>query len=389
MDMKQFGLLILSALFSIPALAQALTGINFREQYNPESETEFSIMLVKGANQITMFFDLKTKLPLENYTISWEKRESFTQKTGTPLTELDSTKTKVAGNEKQGSFSFTIPTKSWLLVAKITNTANNVSWMYTKLIESKYPVTGWLEKQNERLNKKYISVNNEYTVKSAESPSLFVSYYKDNFAPASPPFTDIDRKADRFMFYDSTFKINSGDKFIPSKQGLYLFQQDTSAAEGFAYRCANDIYPKFSKISDLIAPMIFVTTQDEYNALLKTENDKAKFDKVILDITGDQERAKNFIRNYFRRVELANIYFSSFKEGWKTDRGMIYLIFGLPDEVSMNDGTEVWFYKGIRTSFTFVKSGSVYDPENYVLIRDKRFMETWFAKVDLIRKSRF
>jgi hypothetical protein len=95
------------------------------------------------------------------------------------------------------------------------------------------------------------------------------------------------------------------------------------------------------------------------------------------------------MRIYYRRVELTNQYFSSYKAGWKTDRGMIYLIFGLPDEVSVNDGNEVWYYKVTRTRFTFVKSGSVYDPDNYILLRDKKFMETWFSMVDLLRKSRF
>lgn len=386
--MKLFGLFILG-LVPLLAGAQSLTGFNFKDQYNPESEVEFAMELVKSTNQITLFFELKTKQPTEKYVLTWEKRESFAQKSGAALTELDSVKAQFSTNKKQGSYAFNIPAKSWLLVAKITNTENKVSWLYTQLIESKYPVTGWLENQGDRVHKKYISVDNKYTVKSASAQTLFVSYYKDNFPAASPPFTDIDRKADRFMFYDSTFQIKSGDTFTPTKMGLYLFQQDTSAAEGFAYRCTNEIYPKFSKISDLIGPMIFITTQDEYSALLKTENDKTKFDKVILDITGDADRARSFIRNYFRRVELANIYFSSFKEGWKTDRGMIYLIFGMPDEVSKNDGTEVWFYKSTRTSFTFVKSGSVYDPDNYVLVRDKRFMETWFSKVDLLRKSRF
>lgn len=106
-------------------------------------------------------------------------------------------------------------------------------------------------------------------------------------------------------------------------------------------------------------------------------------------MTGDRDRAKTFMRNYFRRVELANNYFTSYKQGWKTDKGMIYLIYGLPDEVSINDGTETWYYKTARSRFTFVKRGSVYDPQNYVLLRHKRFAESWFSTIDLWRKSRF
>ncbi len=136
-------------------------------------------------------------------------------------------------------------------------------------------------------------------------------------------------------------------------------------------------------------PLILITAPDEFNELSNVKGEKAKFDKVILNITGDKERAKIFMKNFFHNIELANIYFSSYKEGWKTDRGMMYLIFGLPDEVSKNSGNEIWNYKNLNTKFTFVKSGSVYDPENYVLLRDKKFSDIWLSVVDLWRKGRF
>jgi len=388
--MKRLSFFFLLILPLSMAFSQSLTSLNFREWYNPDSEVQFSFQVVKEATQIKVYYLLETKqFTVDKYSLSWEKRDAFTQQQGTALAKPDSTGSTTSDKLKSGAFTFEIPAKPWLLVAKITNTESKISWTYVKLIEPKYPVNGWLEINKQRVAQKYVIINKEYTVQSAGSSSLFVSFYKSDFPAASPPFADPENKPDRFMFYDSSFRVDPGAKFTPQKPGLYLFQRDTNAAEGFAFRCVNEIYPKFSKISDLIGPMIFITTQDEYTALLNTQGEKAKFDKVILDITADQDRAKNFIRNYFRRVELANIYFSSFKQGWKTDRGMIYLIFGVPDEVSMNDGTEIWFYKTTKQSFTFVKSGSVYDPENYVLLRDKRFMEPWFSKVDLLRKSRF
>jgi len=388
--MKRLSILFLLLLPLSMAFSQPLTSLNFREWYNPDSEVQFSFQVVKEASQIKVYYLLESKqFTVDNYSLSWEKRDAFTQQQGTALANPDSAGTTTSDKLKSGAFTFEIPAKPWLLVAKITNTESKITWTYVKLIEPKYPVNGWLEINKQRVTQKYVIINKAYTVNSAGPNSLFVSFYKADFPAASPPFADPENKPDRFMFYDSSFRVDPGAKFTPQKPGLYLFQRDTNAAEGFAFRCVNEIYPKFSKISDLIGPMIFITTQDEYTALLNTQGEKAKFDKVILDITGDQDRAKNFIRNYFRRVELANIYFSSFKQGWKTDRGMIYLIFGVPDEVSMNDGTEIWFYKTTKQSFTFVKSGSVYDPENYVLLRDKRFMEPWFSKVDLLRKSRF
>jgi hypothetical protein len=68
---------------------------------------------------------------------------------------------------------------------------------------------------------------------------------------------------------------------------------------------------------------------------------------------------------------------------------MVYLIFGVPDEISKNQGNEVWYYRSSNSRFTFVKAGSIYDADNYVLLRDKRFMEAWYSTIDLWRKSRF
>jgi GWxTD domain-containing protein len=191
------------------------------------------------------------------------------------------------------------------------------------------------------------------------------------------------------MFADSTFTISSGTSHLIRKEGLYLVQEDSNSAEGFSFRGVNETYPKYTRMSDLTAPLIFIATKEEHDALVDAKDEKTKFDKVILDITNDKDRARNFIRNYFKRVELANQYFTSYKEGWKTDRGMIYMIFGLPDEVSRNDRNEVWVYKNLQTRFTFVKTPSVYDPNSYVLLRDKRFMEKWYSTIDLWRKSRF
>jgi GWxTD domain-containing protein len=148
-------------------------------------------------------------------------------------------------------------------------------------------------------------------------------------------------------------------------------------------------YPKYNKLSEIKGPLLFVTTREENDKLGDAGEDKAKFDKIILDITNDKERAKNFMRNYFKRVEIANLFFTSYKEGWKTDRGMIFIVFGAPDEIGVNGQQEIWAYKNPRQTFVFTKAGSVYNPDHYVLIRDSKYTEDWYLTIDLWRKSRF
>jgi GWxTD domain-containing protein len=366
--------------------SQALTSINFRDLYNPEAEVSITLQPVRTPQNLEVYYEIQTQpLPIEKYEIAWEKRESYTSRSGSVLTTTDIPSEK----EVKGIFVFDIPVKPWLLVVKVTNNETQKSWVHFKRIEGNYPVSGWIEQEQQRMTKKFMIVDLPYTIMGSENKPFQVSWFNEDFPAAYPPFAENDRKADRFLFHDSTFQVSPGSSVSFSKTGLYLFQKDTNAAEGFAVRTVSRTYPKFSKIEDLIKPLIFICTQDEYTQLQNSKGDKAKFDKVILDITKDKDRASNFMKSYFRRIELANQYFISYKEGWKTDRGMIYLIFGLPDEVSVNDGNEIWFYRNSRSRFTFVKSGSVYDPDNYILLRDKRFMEAWFSTIDLWRKSRF
>lgn len=374
------------------AAGQSVGSLNLNYIYNPLNEVDFQFKLIKEVNQMRVFYLLyprQASATVQDYTIAWEQRESFNQREGTPLTPNETT-IKTASDRKAAWLSFPVPEKPWLLVAKIKNIKTSTSWVYVKTIEAKYPVNGYLISGEEIVTPPYFPQEKEVTVMGTDSnKTIYGYYYKEDFLPASPPYVESESRVDRFLTYDSTFRITSGSKILSKKEGLYLFQDDTTAATGFASRCVRNAFPKYTHVEDLIKPMIYVCTLEENQQLKAAQGDKLKFDKVILSITGNTDRAKNFIRNYFRRVELANQYFSSYKEGWKTDRGMIYIIFGMPNEILYNGEAEVWRYKSMDLTFTFVKTGSVYGPEYFVLVRDKQFAEAWFTTIDLWRKSRF
>ncbi len=387
--MRQSIFLLLLLVISKLAFGQSIAASNFNYWYNPQNEVDLQLRPVRAANKILLRYALVTRQGSpEKYSIAWERRESYVERESSQIIEKDSV-LSMSGNDKRGFFSFDIPDKPWLLVAHVINNDSKKIWTYFKQIESIYPVDGWIETGDGVITENHLSRNKEYVARSADGKPLIVSYYNTVFPPALPPFAEKEGRNERFFFHDSIFHVASGNKFLPRKEGLYLFQEDTAAARGFSYRVVKENFPKFTKIDELVPPLILITTPEEFNDLSNVKGEKAKFDKIILNITGDKDRARTFMKNFFRNVEFANIYFSSYKEGWKTDRGMLYLIFGLPDEVSKNSGNEIWTYKNYTAHFTFVKSGSVYDPENYVLLRDKKFTETWFGVVDLWRKGRF
>ena len=63
----------------------------------------------------------------------------------------------------------------------------------------------------------------------------------------------------------------------------------------------------------------------------------------------------------------------------------------MPDEVFRFADREVWNYKNTsyKVTFNFAKSGTIFDPDNFVLIRDKKYADTWYSVIDLWRNARF
>jgi GWxTD domain-containing protein len=94
---------------------------------------------------------------------------------------------------------------------------------------------------------------------------------------------------------------------------------------------------------------------------------------------------------YFKRVDYTNEHFkSSFRAGWKTDRGRVFITYGPPDEVERhaNEGDtkpyEIWSYNSIQGGVIFVfgdRSGF----SDYLLLhsthRDELHDENWMSQL--------
>jgi GWxTD domain-containing protein len=66
------------------------------------------------------------------------------------------------------------------------------------------------------------------------------------------------------------------------------------------------------------------------------------------------------MEEYYSRVDYANQSFPSFIEGWRTDRGMILIRYGMPENVERhpfnaeNKPYEIWYYYNQNREFVFV-----------------------------------
>jgi GWxTD domain-containing protein len=386
-DSKRFRqIMVFVGLLAVaPVLGQSLNSMNFNYCYDPNNEIDFVMRPVVNNGKVQVYYEItanRKEFPVEVYTITWQSRADFSDKSEAAATGRDSVLTKTV-QTSDGIFTTKSALQKWYLVAKVVNTTTQNTFHFFSLIDDLWPPNQLTSTMHGIVSGNYVSVGS--SVKFSSNKKLYAFIYREAFNAALPPFAE-SKPADPFLLSDSSFSFSN--EFTPEKTGLYLIQEDTTAARGVAFLATELSYPKYTRVALLAPPLVYITTDDEYLRLSTANIEKAAFDKVILEITNDKDRARNLMRSYFQRVELANRYFTEYKEGWKTDRGMIYVIYGAPDEVSRTATSETWYYQGRKTKFEFKKSGSI-SPENYRLERDNKFMPEWFSMVDLWRKSRF
>src|SRR5690606_19887565 len=116
-------------------------------------------------------------------------------------------------------------------------------------------------------------------------------------------------------------------------EALYFVQDDTTIFNGIAFRLVPSYYPDYKKAEELVLPLIYISTKSEMARLSKSKDVKKALDKYWLDLINNPGRARNIIKSFYDQIESANHFFTTYKEGWKTDQGMIYALYGPPDEV--------------------------------------------------------
>lgn len=243
----------------------------------------------------------------------------------------------------------------------------------------------------------YIKTNEELSInyKAKIGVNVYVRYYNRDFPLASPPFSTTESRPFQYK-QDSAFTLQlSADgiaDFTARKKGFYHFQLDTSKREGLTLFNFSDAFPEVKKAEDMVSPLRFITSKQEYDELNTSTNKKAAIEKFWMNSTGNQERAKEIIRKYYNRVQDANQYFTSYLEGWKTDRGMIYLIYGSPNVTYKTANSETWIYgeeNNINSlSYTFSKTNNPFTNNDFTLDRSVVYKQSWYTAVDIWRQGR-
>ncbi|MEO8085789.1 MAG: GWxTD domain-containing protein, partial [Bacteroidota bacterium] len=151
-------------------------------------------------------------------------------------------------------------------------------------------------------------------------------------------------------------------------------------------------FPAVTSPEQMVECVRYLTTKREFEEMKSNPNKKAAMDKFWLDLGGNAERTKLLIKKYYTRIREANQYFSSYTEGWRTDRGMVYTVFGKPNNVYKSSTAESWIYgtpnNALSINFFFTKVINPFTDNDYQLTREPLFEGAWMRAVDVWRQGR-
>lgn len=238
--------------------------------------------------------------------------------------------------------------------------------------------------------------------KSDTTPARPMSF--NNYSPSTIQYKGIDLDEETTIQTYRRVLTETGNILIEYQfpildRGNYRFRSTitdsagnelTYKARDFSVKSKN--YPAIKTPLELARPLYYLMSKKEYEKLMSHRGNpdslKSAIDRFWLKNVGDPNTAKSVISMYYERVEEANKQFSNFKEGWKTDPGMIYILFGPPWYVEQSLDLMRWSYSYNREDplynylFRKPKMRSEFYPfEHYILQRQQYYYNIEYQQI--------
>ena len=112
------------------------------------------------------------------------------------------------------------------------------------------------------------------------------------------------------------------------------------AVEFLRYIASRDVYKKMESSESETKRNLFVQFWKKRDPSPETENNELMIE-------------------YYRRIQYSNEHFATFQEGWKADMGMVFILFGHPNDIERHPFDinskpyEIWYYYDINRNFVF------------------------------------
>lgn len=277
----------------------------------------------------------------------------------------------------------------------LTDTAKMITYPVVKSLK-RNPEQAKLLLEHKNINaslfRTYMPVGSSIRVNSfVNNKGIKADYYDYRFLPAKPPMTNRQDSIKSPMVVDKSIILNSHDSIALSEEGLYYFHLEGSKV-GHSIIVRDNKYPKFGSIDRLVEGLRYLATEEEYLKMTTSFNKKELFDEFWLNNSKSEAKARRTIKEYYKRVREANELFTNYKEGWKTDMGMVYILFGPPSKVFIRTDGIMFIYNKTfelpRVAFLFKQVNTAFTEDHYTLERKAEFQNLWFRTVDLWRTGK-
>lgn len=242
---------------------------------------------------------------------------------------------------------------------------------------------------SERLS--YVKAGDQIILESKEDKSVYIYKINQDFWASAPPMINATLANSPSVNIDTVVQVKTNQAFTLRDPALYFAQTDTTSRVGMGIKVTPEDYPKFRKIDRVIEPMLYISTQSETKMLRGVTEPKEDLDKFWLTLGGSPENARKVIKRYFQRVSYANHVFTGYKLGWKTDRGIVYIVFGQPDRIVTTTGQQQWIYLSAggesTVQFDFRLKKNQFSEYHYELVRDSKYKTPWNNTIALWRNG--
>lgn len=222
-----------------------------------------------------------------------------------------------------------------------------------------------------------------------------IDYFNTDFPPSLPPFSS-NQKIEIASVRASGYTVNITDNhsvITLGKLGSYYLRHADSSTYIVILQKFDHNFDGLESYLGMIEPMKYICSTREYQALVNATDKRKAVESLWLKMAGTKERARMVIYEYYSRVEQANKFFTSYKEGWKTDRGMLSIVMGLPNTIYKTRRGETWVYgtpHNMMMSLTF--SFSLENEErvrnDYQLTRYRTYRDYWYRACESWRQGR-
>jgi GWxTD domain-containing protein len=371
--------------------------------YNTTSDLHIDHNLFVDENTIHLLLEINfnNQKIYDNYHYSYELHESYhtLDIKSTDTIDIQEHIVAIKANKIFVQLSLPYEDKIDIAIMRLTDKKTGIDYVYDIPLIKNYNFSseGLLFYEQDSITphlQNFAGINQRLMLKSINPypDPVYCFYYNHNFDEAVPPMVIESQRAGRQLNIDSLFSVGINEPISFSKEGLYFFQKDSSSANGIAIRIQDKYFPLAKTFDAVLDPLIYISTRSETEKIRSASNPRQAFEEYWIDMVKIPNLATSTVRQYYDRVAAANYLFTTFEEGWKSDMGLVYIVYGPPNDVYKSEEIIDWVYNqdlsmpNIR--FSFYKVKNVFTDYHYTLLRKKSYDKNWFKSVELWRDGK-